>query len=202
MPLGRWVLRESCRQAVIWRDQTNSPNFTVSVNVSAQELLAEDFNAVVQAALDEFGLEPARLIIEVTESVLLNDMLTAHQRLTALRVAGIKVALDDFGTGFSSLSYLHDLPVDILKIDRCFLAKRRSDGRHQEFLRAIYTLGRSLGMITVAEGVEDIEDLELLAGFNVDRAQGYYFSRPIDADKLTPMLTGEPIVAAGYRATG
>jgi len=197
LPLGRWVLIESCRQAVKWRDLAPGRLCTVSVNVSARELLSDDFNDVVNAALADTGLEPSRLIIEVTESVLLNDLTVARERLCSLREAGIKVALDDFGTGFSSLSYLHDLPVDLLKIDRCFLAKRRSDGRHREFLRAIYTLGRSLGLITVAEGVEDLEDLELLMLFGVDRAQGFYFSEPIDADRVTPMLTRQSMIAAG-----
>jgi len=186
--IGRWVLRTACDQAVKLRAAHPESALHMAVNTSAQDLLSDHFIEDLAATLRDTGLAPAGLVIEVTESALLNDMALATQRLAEVRAMGVRVALDDFGTGFSSLSYLHDLPVDIIKIDRCFLNTRRTDDRHLEFLRAIYTLGRSLGLVTIAEGVEEPADLALLRRFGVDQAQGYYFSRPVEGDAVEPLL--------------
>ncbi|GAC1338911.1 MAG: hypothetical protein NVSMB29_05390 [Candidatus Dormibacteria bacterium] len=195
--LGRWVLRSACLQAVRLRARPPRLGLHVAVTTSAQDLLSDTVNEDLAAILIETGLEPAGLVIEVTESALLSDMAQATERLIQVRAMGVRVALDDFGTGFSSLSYLHDLPVDIIKIDRCFLATRRTDDRHREFLRAIYTLGRSLGLVTVAEGVEEAADLALLKRLGVDQAQGFYFSRPVDSEVIEPMLLERLALTSG-----
>ncbi|MFN2451424.1 MAG: putative bifunctional diguanylate cyclase/phosphodiesterase [Candidatus Dormibacteria bacterium] len=197
VPIGRWVLRTACAQAVRLRGLQPEQDLHIAVNTSAQDLLSDNFIEDLATILAETGLAPSGLVIEVTESALLNDMGLATARLAQVRQMGVRVALDDFGTGFSSLSYLHDLPVDILKIDRCFLNTRRTDDRHREFLRAIYTLGRSLGLQTVAEGVEEAADLALLKRFGVDQAQGFYFSRPVDSGVLGPMLAQRLVLTPG-----
>jgi diguanylate cyclase (GGDEF)-like protein/PAS domain S-box-containing protein len=193
VPIGRWVLKEACRRALTWR-RDDGAGFTVSVNVSALHVQNEGFIQDVLSALEESGLAPAELVVEVTESALLADIETARARLGELKAMGVAVALDDFGTGYSSLGHLRDLPVDILKIDRSFLQKLGTEERATEFVRAIQSLGHSLSLTTVAEGVEEPDQLRLLREMHVDHAQGFLFSRPVEAARIDALRGAPPFV--------
>ncbi|WP_344617147.1 bifunctional diguanylate cyclase/phosphodiesterase [Dactylosporangium salmoneum] len=180
--LGDWVLARACRDAAPWHARHGAG---VSVNVSPRQLAEPDFVCRVHRALEASGLPGAALTLEITEGVLVGagpqaELTIAH--LTALRAIGVRVAIDDFGTGYSSLAYLRDLPIDILKIDRSFLPHSSDDVAGQTALvRAIVDLARSLGLITVAEGVETEEHAELLRRLGCDRVQGYLLGRPAPA---------------------
>ncbi|WP_433087866.1 putative bifunctional diguanylate cyclase/phosphodiesterase [Dactylosporangium sp. CA-052675] len=183
--LGDWVLNRACRDAAPWHAATGAG---LSVNVSPRQLAEPDFVARVHAALAASGLPGRALTLEITEGVLVGAGTQAEQtiaHLAALRAIGVKVAIDDFGTGYSSLAYLRDLPIDILKIDRSFLPHSRDDLAGQTALvRAIMDLARSLGLVTVAEGVETEEHCDLLRELGCDRAQGYLLGHPVPADAV------------------
>ena len=190
LPIGAWVLRRACAQARQWYDQHG---IRTSVNVSAEQLREPGFPAQVEQALAAAGLPAPALTIEVTESMLVDptngDAQRAVVHLTHLRSLGVQVALDDFGTGYSSLAYLRDLPVDFLKIDRAFVPTADSPQR-SKLTRAIVDLGASLGLVTVAEGVETAEQASELTALYCDLAQGYHFARPLPAAELTTLLAG------------
>jgi diguanylate cyclase (GGDEF)-like protein len=185
VPLGDWVLNRACRDAVPWHARYGAG---ISVNVSPRQLAEPDFVARVHRALSSSGLPGSALTLEITEGVLVGAGPQAEQtiaHLTALRAAGVRVAIDDFGTGYSSLAYLRDLPIDILKIDRSFLPHSRDDVAGQSALvRAIVDLARSLGLTTVAEGVETEEHADLLRRLGCDRGQGYLLGRPAPAPAI------------------
>jgi diguanylate cyclase (GGDEF)-like protein len=188
LPIGGWVLRRACDQAREWYA---AHGVRISVNVSAEQLRDPNFPREVEAALADAGLPAAALVIEVTESMLVDptngDAQRAVAHLTHLRSLGVQVALDDFGTGYSSLAYLRDLPVDFLKIDRAFVPRADSPQRGQ-LTRAIVDLGASLGLTTVAEGVETAEQAVQLTALDCDLAQGYHFFRPLPANEVSAML--------------
>ena len=190
VPIGKWVLHEACRRATSWRRV--GADFTVSVNVSARHVQDDGFIEHVVSALADSGLHPSELVVEVTESALLANVDVARDRLEQLKAMGVAVALDDFGTGYSSLGHLRDLPVDILKIDRSFLQKLGTEERATEFVRAIQALGQSLSLTTVAEGVEEPGQLQLLREMRVDHAQGYYFSRPVEGSRIDVLREAPP----------
>lgn len=177
VPIGRWVLREACRQARRWKD-AGLPAITMAVNVSAMEFLDENFLKGVFAVLDNAGLEPGLLELELTESVLMRDAAATEAILTALRARGVQLAVDDFGTGYSSLSYLRKFTVDSLKIDQSFV-RQIIAAPAEPIVSAVINLGRSLNLRVVAEGVEEREEAECLEAQHCDEAQGYYFSRPL-----------------------
>jgi diguanylate cyclase (GGDEF)-like protein/PAS domain S-box-containing protein len=174
LPLGRWVLQAACRAAAAWP----CPDVAVSVNVSGRQLQRAGFVEDVADALRAARLAPARLILEVTESVLLADLDTALKRLEALRTIGVRVALDDFGTGYSSLAYLQRLPVDVLKIDRAFTADVTAGGKRAALARAVVTLADTLGLRTVAEGIETAAQHAELLALGCEHGQGYLYARP------------------------
>ena len=173
--LGRWVLRESCRQAAHW---AGAPY--LSVNVASAQLEQPGFLAEVEAALTDGGLCPERLVLEVTESSLVDDL--EAERLQALRRLGVRLAIDDFGTGYSSLSYLRKFPMDVLKIDRSFTRDATEDSA---LLQAIVAMGESLGLVLVPEGIEEPEQADALRALGCRLGQGYLFGRPVPADELT-----------------
>lgn len=187
--LGRWVLREACRQARAWRDEfgEDSP-FSMNVNVSACQLRDADFLSDVAGALAEWQLEPASLVLEVTESVMMRDTKASLGALRQLKDLGVRLAIDDFGTGYSSLSYVRQFPFDILKIDRSFLTAGRQPASDDDLERAIVELGRTLKLEIVAEGVERIEQLALLNSFDCELGQGFYFARPMPPDGIRDVL--------------
>jgi EAL domain-containing protein (putative c-di-GMP-specific phosphodiesterase class I) len=182
VPLGEWVLREACRQSAQWRHERGAYGPPVAVNLSPRQLTDPAFPGLVAAALAEFDLPPEQLLVEMTESALLDDAEAAQYALAALKGMGILIALDDFGTGYSSLSFLRRFPVDIVKIDRSFVDGL---GRNQEdtaIVSAIISMARSLGLMTVAEGVEQADQLEHLRLLGCDAAQGYHLGRPAPAE--------------------
>ena len=188
LPLGRWVLEESCRQLRSWQEIfPTDPPLTISVNLSGKQFAQPNLIAQVQKILRDTGLEASTLKLEITESTIIENTESATAMLTDLRKLGVRVSLDDFGTGYSSLSYLHRFPIDTLKIDRSFVT-RMSLPQNSEIVRTILSLAGNLGMDVVAEGVETGDQVVQLTGMNCEYAQGYLFSQPIDAEAVRNLL--------------
>jgi diguanylate cyclase (GGDEF)-like protein/PAS domain S-box-containing protein len=183
VPIGEWVLHEACRQAVAWRE-AGLPDLLIAVNLSAVQFQRGDVERAVVSALQESGLDPFSLELEITESILIQDVQDALAAIRRLKSLGVKLAIDDFGTGYSSLSYLKRFDVDKLKIDQSFIRDLSSDPDDVAIVCAIIEMAHSLGLITVAEGVENAEVLSLLRHFGCDKAQGYYFGAPMPATEF------------------
>ncbi len=187
IPIGRWVLREACRQARAWLD-AGLPATPIAVNVSAMEFQNEGFLQSVLDSVKQSGWDPRLLELELTESVLMKQVEATIELLQTLRESGIRVALDDFGTGYSSLSYLRRFPIDSLKIDRSFIQQIASGPDAAAIVTAVISMARSLKLRVVAEGVETLQELQFLQARECDEVQGYYFSRPIPAVLFAKML--------------
>ncbi len=181
VPLGLWVLREACRQAVEWSEAAGGRPLKMSVNVSVRQFDQSDFTETVAAVLAETGMPADRLCLEMTESVLMTDTEANLEQLVRLKALGLTLAIDDFGTGYSSLAYLRRFPVDTLKIDRSFVERLGILAGDTALTDTIVRLGKSLGMSTVAEGIEEFGQLAALREMGCGFAQGYYFSRPVPA---------------------
>jgi EAL domain-containing protein (putative c-di-GMP-specific phosphodiesterase class I) len=179
LPLGDWVLRSACLQLTAWRHRSSTAGLVLAVNVSAVQFTQPDFVARVLAALEASGADPTRLKLELTESMLAHDLADIVAKMSALKAHGIGLSLDDFGTGFSSLSYLRQLPLDQLKIDQSFVADMLRSSGAAAIAQTVITLGHSLGLDVIAEGVETDEQRQFLAGLGCDAYQGYLFSRPL-----------------------
>ena len=179
VPLGRWVLDEACRALSVLPAE-----ITLSVNLSGRQLLQADFGEQLATMLQRRGLQPSRLRLELTESVLIGNGAPAIEALDKLRATGVRLCIDDFGTGYSSLSYLHELPIDSLKIDRSFIGAMAQDERKIKIVQTILMLGKGLGIEVVAEGVETSEQVEVLRRLGCERAQGYFFARPGALEQL------------------
>jgi diguanylate cyclase (GGDEF)-like protein/PAS domain S-box-containing protein len=193
LDLGNWVLREACRQAQAWRQaQTTEGEWTISVNVSVRQLQNVRFVEQVAAALDDSGLDPQRLILEITESVMMQDVPSMMQRLRELKALGIRLAIDDFGTGYSSLSYLREFPFDLLKIDKAFIDDLGERTERKDLTRAIIELGKTLDLELIAEGVESGDQVSRLTSLDCELGQGFYFAEPLDAAAVTALLTAAP----------
>lgn len=190
VPLGTWALQEACHEAINW-----SPHIRVGVNVSPVQLRQEGLEAAVLAALTASGLPASRLKLEVTESVLIHDADEVLDRLHRLRALGVRIALDDFGTGYSSLSYLRRFPFDKIKIDRAFI-RDIADPDAAAIVRAVVGIGERLGMGIVAEGVETVEQLELVRREGCGEVQGFLFSRPLPPREARLYPEGERVQAA------
>ena len=186
VPIGRWILREACRQARDWQIRLGRPDLRVSVNLSARQFREHDIVGTVRAILVETGLPPATLILEITESSLMRHTQATIARLEALRALGVRLAIDDFGTGYSSLSYLERFPIDILKIDRTFVSSEVSSV--SPIARAIVDLGRTLGLQVVAEGIEHIEQARWLGDIGCRFGQGFLYARPMSAVAVEALL--------------
>jgi diguanylate cyclase (GGDEF)-like protein len=186
--IGRWVLREACGQAAGWR--RSGHDVGISVNVSPRQLEDAGLLEDVRCALDDSGLDPTALTLEVTETALMRDAKGISQRLQTLRALGLRVAVDDFGTGYSSLAHLRELPADCLKIDRSFVSGMASSARARSLVRMLVELGRALGVETIAEGIEDGGQRDALRRDGCDRGQGYLFARPLDVDQIEAFLAG------------
>jgi diguanylate cyclase (GGDEF)-like protein len=187
VPLGRWVLREACRQAVAWQGKPGGP-ITMSVNLSARQVQHPSLVADVGAALIDSGLPPHLLTLEITETVLMQDVEATLTTLTTLKALGLRLAIDDFGTGYSSLSYLRRFPVDILKIDRSFVATLDSSDTEAALVRSILSLGETLELETVAEGIEHAAQLRELRALGARLGQGYFFARPLEVDAMSVVM--------------
>jgi diguanylate cyclase (GGDEF)-like protein/PAS domain S-box-containing protein len=192
LPIGNWVLREACQQARAWVD-AGLPLATMAVNISAIQFRDENFLEGVFATLRETGLDPKSLELELTESVLMKHAESTESILKTLRARGVQVAVDDFGTGYSSLSYLRKFPIDALKIDQSFVRQITTAPDETTIVTAVISMGRSLKLRVVAEGVETKEELAFLQAHQCDEAQGYYFSRPVLPQVFAKLLeTGIP----------
>jgi PAS domain S-box-containing protein len=188
--LGQRVLGDACRQLRAWSDALPAAaELGMSVNLSVRQFAQPELAAQVKEALDESGIHPSRLSLEVTESVLLDNAEAAAATLHALKELGVRLWMDDFGTGYSSLSTLHRLPIDGVKVDRSFLA---GDGRAARVLAAVVGLAQGLGLEVVAEGVERAGQLAEVRALGCDAAQGFLFSRPQDADATLALLASAP----------
>ncbi|HTF98721.1 MAG TPA: EAL domain-containing protein [Cellvibrio sp.] len=187
IPLGAWVIAEAARQVKVWR-AAGYGNFVVSVNISALQFHQAGFLNEVQALLEQAGTVPGALELELTESMLMSDMDASIQVLQAFRDQGYRIAIDDFGTGFSCLNYLRRLPVNILKIDQSFIRDMQTDGASLAIVTSIIRLAESLGMETIAEGVETAEESAVLAGQGCQLMQGYYFSKPLPVPQFEEWL--------------
>jgi diguanylate cyclase (GGDEF)-like protein len=193
LPIGRWVLREACLQARAWL-QAGLPPITVAVNTSAIEFRAKDFLDYVRATLEDTGLEPRYLQLELTESVLMHNAKSANCVLRKLADMGVKLAIDDFGTGYSSLSYLREFPIDTLKIDQSFVGHITSNPDDAIIVSTVINMGKSLKQLIIAEGVETPEQYAFLLDQHCDEGQGYYFCRPLESAALAALLhTGAPL---------
>ncbi|HYH51345.1 MAG TPA: EAL domain-containing protein [Acidimicrobiia bacterium] len=193
--LGRQVLLEACVQARRWQQlRPQDPPLTLSVNLSPRQLQADDLITNVVEALAVSGLDPATLILEITEGAMIHDTDVIVPRLEALKALGVRVALDDFGTGYSSFSYLQRLPIDVLKIDRSFIGTLQTDEKRASLTQAIVSLAQTMDLVAVAEGVETATQAEELGRIGCDLAQGFYLARPMDADAVDDVLSsGLPV---------
>ncbi|MFL5454018.1 MAG: EAL domain-containing protein [Myxococcales bacterium] len=190
LPIGNWVLRESCKQVKAWAGRCEAgPTPTVSVNLSARQLLHAELVDQVRAAISDAGIVPGQLRLEVTESVIMENAGPASLLLTQLKALGVHLLIDDFGTGYSSLSYLHNFRFDTLKIDRSFVSRIDTAQKNVEIVRTILSLSRALGMTAVAEGVETEGQVAQLQMLKCDSAQGFYFSRGLEGQAFAAMLS-------------
>jgi EAL domain-containing protein (putative c-di-GMP-specific phosphodiesterase class I) len=183
-PLGQWVLRTACAQLVAWSARPDTAHLTLAMNVSAREFRHPEFVADVLAAIDRSGADPQKLMLEFTESSLLENMEETIAKMTALKARGEGFSLDDFGTGYSSLSSLKHLPLNQLKIDQSFVRDVLTDSNDAAIARTIMALGQSLGLAVIAEGVETEEQRDFLAGQGCQVFQGFLFGRPGPAEAL------------------
>ncbi|MBI3376544.1 MAG: GGDEF domain-containing response regulator [Betaproteobacteria bacterium] len=182
--IGEWVLRTACRQARHWQQAGRAP-LAVAVNFSAAQFRDEHINERVRNAIEESGLPPELLEVEITETVAMQDAEHTIAKLRGLKRMGVRIAIDDFGTGYSSLSYLRRFPIDVLKIDRSFVMELPDDGDSLSIVRTIVALASALKIGTVAEGVETAEQFKLLADEGVERVQGFYFSKPLSVEDFS-----------------
>ena len=201
VPLGDWVLATACAQAVAWQ-KSGCPAMRMSVNLSARQFSQKGLVVTIAAALDRSGLDPSLLEIEITESVMMADVEQAVATLADLKRLGVRVSVDDFGTGYSSLYYLKRFPIDVLKIDRSFVRDIVSDDGDASIVAAIISLAHSLGLSVVAEGVEQQEQLILLARYGCDTIQGYMVSPPMRAEALEHFLHAAPSAPALLHVPG
>ena len=190
VPLGQWVLREACRQAAEWRLMAAGVRLSMAVNLSARQVQHPDLVADVGSALRDTGLPPDQLTLEITESVLMQDVDSTTVTLRSLKALGVRLAIDDFGTGYSSLSYLRRFPVDILKIDRSFVATLDSSDTEAALVRSIVGLGKTLNLETIAEGIDHAGQLVKLRALGAIYGQGFLFAMPLGKDEMTELLRG------------
>jgi EAL domain-containing protein (putative c-di-GMP-specific phosphodiesterase class I) len=176
-PIGRLVLREACASMALWRNQ--GMPLSLAVNISPCQLESPDLIEDVRDILEETGLDPASLVLEITESLVMRELTVVIERLKALKEIGVRLAIDDFGTGYSSLSYLQQFPIDILKIDQSFVLGIQDSPEQRAIVHALIELGRALELEIIAEGVESDTQLRLLREQRCDSAQGYLFAPPL-----------------------
>lgn len=191
VPLGRWVLTEACRQAERWKKATDE-DFYISVNLSVGQFDTGDLVEAVSTTLKETGLPADRLVLEITESLVMHDPVHHIALLRELKELGLQLALDDFGTGYSSMSYLRQLPIDILKLDRQFVSNVERSSEDAVIARATITMAAEIGLRVVAEGVETAEQIQWLLSQECRTMQGFYFSRPVPEEDLARLIRSGP----------
>jgi EAL domain-containing protein (putative c-di-GMP-specific phosphodiesterase class I) len=189
VPIGRWVLREACSRMHEWNARyAPAEPVAICVNVAPKQFERRILVQTVREILEETGLDPRLLDIEVTENLTMQDACHAGEILRDLAAVGVSLSLDDFGTGYSSLSYLHRFPIRTLKIDRSFIAQIENCKESREIVQTIVALGRGLGMKVVAEGIETEAQMDHLRSLRCDLGQGYLFSPPVPKDKVADMF--------------
>jgi diguanylate cyclase (GGDEF)-like protein len=186
--IGGWVLREACAQGANWRKAGSA--IEIAVNVSARQLDSDEFVTEVSDALNQSGLEPQALTIEITETTLMRDTEQTVRRLSAVKALGVRIAIDDFGTGYSSLTHVQKFPVDSLKIDRSFIAGLKDNKEGEALIHTLVQLGKALSIETVAEGIEMHQELSLLQGERCDSGQGFLFAKPLELPAADAFLMG------------
>jgi len=186
VPIGRWVLNEACHQAATWH--ARGYPIGIAVNVSARQFDHDELLDDVQSALAESGLDPEALTLEVTETTLMRDANATAQRLTAIKELGVRIAIDDFGTGYSSLAYLRQFPVDAIKIDRSFISGIAVSNESSALIHTLVQLGKTLGLQTLGEGIEQQEQLHTLQSEHCDLGQGFLLARPLEIDAVERLL--------------
>jgi EAL domain-containing protein (putative c-di-GMP-specific phosphodiesterase class I) len=196
--IGEWALHRACRDGAHWRHQ--HPTMTVAVNVSAAQLGTDGFIETVRRALTTSGMDPAGLVLEITESTLLVEANATIRRLQELKKLGVQLAIDDFGTGFSSLSYLRQFPVDILKIDRSFLSTVTTSVQTSVLVHSLVQLGQALDLDVIAEGIEHPDQLQALQDAECHLAQGFLFSRAVPKEDLEQLLEQERFADPRHKA--
>jgi EAL domain-containing protein (putative c-di-GMP-specific phosphodiesterase class I) len=184
--VGAWVLREACSQMAVWHARGDT--LDISVNVSGRQLDSDSIVDHIREALHVSELDANNLIIEVTETALMLDVDQSVKRLQAIKSLGGRIAIDDFGTGYSSLGYLRQFPIDCIKIDKSFTNAMASSSESQALVRTFIQLGKDLGLKTLAEGVETIDQMDMLRESNVAEVQGFLFSRPLAPDVLESQI--------------
>ena len=190
VPIGRWVLDQACRQAADWHEHGHP--LGMAVNVSARQLGRNAFVDEVRDALERSRLDPKALTLEITETTLMHNMNAAAERLTALKKLGVRIAIDDFGTGYSSLAYLRQFPVDALKIDRSFISTIADTKRSKSLIHTLVQLGKTLGLETLGEGIEDTTQLKTLQREQCDLGQGFLFARPLPVEAIEQFFDQAP----------
>ena len=194
VPIGAWVLREACAAAARWRAEEAGRDLTVAVNLSARQLGSVDLLGVVSAALDDAGLDPSALCLEITETALMADMRSATETLQSLKALGVRLAIDDFGIGYSSLMHLKQLlPVDLLKIDKSFVDGLVDVPADRAIVAAVINLAAALGVDAIAEGVETVEQATALRALSCGMAQGFHFARPVNPDAISSLLAAQGV---------
>jgi diguanylate cyclase (GGDEF)-like protein len=197
VPIGAWVLQTACRQAAVWAAAGH--RIGMSVNVSAHQLDRHEFVEEVRGALARSGLDPARLTLEIAETVLMRDVAAAAARLGELKTLGVRIAIDDFGSGYSSLAYLRQFPVDALKIDRAFVSGRSASRESAALVHTLLQLGQALGLETLGEGIEEPAQLDALQRAQCDSGQGFLLATPRTPEQMEPLFTR---AAAGVTGLG
>jgi EAL domain-containing protein (putative c-di-GMP-specific phosphodiesterase class I) len=191
--IGAWVLEEAISQRVAWEaEHGDEAPWSIAVNVSALQLSGPKAVDAVARVLSRWHWAPDRLVLELTESVLMDEVSEAHAMLDRFKELGVKLAIDDFGTGYSSLSYLHRFPVDQVKLDRAFVASLDADGEGSPIARAVINMAHALDITVTAEGVETPQQLQGLRRLACDRAQGFLFARPMPAADFSALLRRKP----------
>lgn len=198
--LGEWVLTSVCNQAVSWQRQ-GYENLFIAVNISARHFQSDEFVSNLITLLHKTGMKPELLILEITENTVMSNVTESINKMMVLRELGIRISIDDFGTGYSSLSYLKQFPVDILKIDRSFVMDLKNNIADAAIINSIISLAHSMSLKVVAEGVETLEQAEILRKFKCDYLQGYFFSKPCPLEKVDELLSNNPFTKNNFNSS-
>ena len=182
-PIGDYILKKACERCKYWNDMGH-PEFKVNVNLSVVQLLQNDIVERVERAITQSGIQPANLTLEVTESLAINDMVRMKKIMAEIKSLGVRVALDDFGTGYSSLNHIREMPLDVIKIDRCFVMDIGKDEFSDAFVKMVSELANTIGVMVCVEGVEDKEQFEALKEKKIQLIQGFYFGKPMRAEEF------------------
>lgn len=193
IPLGEWILQSACQQMATWlQTYPSAVNYTISVNMSIKQLKDPNLLKKVDRALEQSGLNRHQLSLELTESILMENVIELKVILNQLKERGIQLSIDDFGTGYSSLSYLHLFPFNTIKIDQSFITRIGAQGENQEIIETIINLASQLNMDAISEGVESKQQLNYLKKLLCQKAQGHYFSQPLSSDAAEVFILNNP----------